>query len=234
VEEGVKLVPLAFRVIKEQNSLPFDIGFAFNETDSDHRKTIKINTNFLSSNDRVPVDLEIYEGTHQPITSEMALFITDPKREIDLRPFQGLHDLNEKVLNEGIAGAFALPNAPKGTMVYVGSPLYDICMGLSERYNLTSDLMFHIPFRSQVDGTPFQVCVLPPAIIEAGLSHGKEIIDTLPFQDPQNVVVTVKRSDGQSFDAINNELDRELLLNQQVPFGFTLEEVYAPFYIRHK
>jgi len=234
---NVKLVPRVINIRSVQNTLPYDIGFSFDHPDEPGRKSIKMNTNHIyhdTDGDTQDVDVLVEANVMQPMNRNLPLYSTDPKVDVDLQPYQDVADLTEEGLEQGIHKRNTDQQDPNKdyAMVYVGSPIYQIAMSNTEQTPLQEGLnMRHFPPSYDSYGDQYRICVMPGYAIDHALDKGKQIIASLPFQDPEEVTVEVRRPDGRAFDDIddNGLMDREALLDTKHYFGMLVEEAYAPF-----
>jgi hypothetical protein len=237
--ENVKMVPRMIKVKSVQNMLPYDVGFSFDHPDEPGRKTLKMNTNHVqhtTDDKHQQVDVLVEANMLQPMNRSTPLYTTNPKQDVDLSPYQQSANLTEEGLREGVFQRNKDASDPSldYALVYVDSPIYEIAMAntgafpLQEGHNVR-----HLPLQQNIHGDTFSLCMMPGAAVDHALGTGKKIIESLPFQDPEDLVVTAKRPDGRAFDDIddNGIMDRDTLLDTKHYFGMTIEEAYVPFQI---
>jgi len=229
---GVKLVPQSIRVIEKQNGLPFAIGINFDKPGS-KRKTLKINANCMTSDNHDNVDVVVREGAHAPTVCSTSLFVSNKYSTLDLTPFQGMHQVTKEELRAGVIHEDPSPHGNPALAyaeVVANSTVHQIAHHHAAEYQLDGQNVRSKGFRFDNQGNAFEILQMPLHVVNSAIDWGNRMIDELPFQDPEDLVATVVRLDGKPFDEMDNEQDTAMdAQTLRVPFGITIEEIYAPF-----
>lgn len=231
--QNIKLVPKSIRVTEIQNGLPYPVGVVF--TNKDGARGLKINSNNVTASDQAKVDVVLREGCHTPYMTNQGLYVTDPDKDIDLRPFQNMHTLSKEELKSGVVQRSQTKHHNMAYAdVVMGSAVQKLAAYHSDFFRLDGNNVFIHPRTYYKGDQPFQLVRLPLHVVDRSIEWGNQVIDSLPFQDPADLVATVVRLDGKPFDEMDNETDETFnARTTKVPFGLTIEEVYAPFAINN-
>ena len=228
-QEGIKLVPEEIVVTMKQNGLPFAVGIHFNQ---EGRKTLKVNSNTMLSPEFEEVDVVVPEGAHSPMLCNTQLYTSTRVDAFDIRPFEGMHSVSKEELREGI---LHMDTAPGGDSrlayadVVVKSPIQQIVMNRADQFHLDGSNVVNMGVQYDKLGNAYEVNRIPLHVANKAISWADQMIDQLPFQDPEELVATMVRLDGRPFDELE-EHDKVMDgLNTRVPVHVTIEERYIPF-----
>lgn len=222
IKEGEKLIPLESHVTMIQNNSILPLCLEIEGIP----KTAECVT--ADGSQKADIVLFPYTAT-QPIL--LPLYTSNPNVKINIDAFKGWARVDPPMLLKSVMQSF--PASPKcetpTSLVNKHSPLYDLMHGSLERLGVQMGVnAYEIPMGNTM------AVAMPTTSVNQAIAWGNDIIASMPFVKPNDMVVTLKRLDGKPFTEVSDYVgtdagsahDEDRGLNGVFSVGVTITELY--------